>query len=268
MYIRHYNSLTTRHAQHYLRFINRNGGNVWAAESRRKKLDASASNAEGTSGLIEATRCIAHRHAETKHGYLITHVSKGVMNVCSIHAENTYTIPRCLLVGYGREQIRRFVCYRCGEEFFQENHEDVIRLLLCEECLSLSDNCVVPVESDIKPYIKIVGWRQEVCAHKKRSTYNFVKVAKRDNYTCQYCGYSPRLFVDFLPMHVDHIIPHEFGGGNSMKNLVMACADCNLSLSCKVFKDFHAKKEYVVEWRKREGVPYTQKRWEEQARKI
>ena len=52
---------------------------------------------------------------------------------------------------------------------------------------------------------------------------NSVKSAiyKRDNFTCQYCGATDDL-------HIDHIHPVAFGGGNEMKNLQVLCRDCNL----------------------------------------
>lgn len=178
-----------------------------------------------------------------------------------IHKDDTYPIPMCMLVGYGREQIRRFVCYRCGSEFFNERMFDIDGLLLCDECINLESDYSISVQSDSVPYIKIINWRQEVSTYKKRSIYNYKKVARRDNYTCQYCGYSPRLFVDFLPMHVDHIIPVSHGGGNSMINLVMSCAYCNMHLGSKIFKDFHSKKVYIIELCKKERRAYTEDGW-------
>ena len=178
-----------------------------------------------------------------------------------IYNKEEYPIPRCTLVGYGRTQIRRFICYNCHEEFFLEQDEFGIEHLICEECIGLKKDVVI--NSDTKQYLDIVGWRQEVATFKRRTNYNYIKVAKRDNYTCQYCGYSPRLFVEFKPMHVDHIIPFSYGGNNSMKNLVMACSDCNMHVSNKVFKDFHSKKEFIIEWRKEKGLPFTKRRWEQ-----
>lgn len=60
-------------------------------------------------------------------------------------------------------------------------------------------------------------------------------VLERDDFTCAYCGHRP----DFLrirsagtrwssTLHVDHMVPASRGGLDDIKNLVTACADCNL----------------------------------------
>ncbi len=47
-------------------------------------------------------------------------------------------------------------------------------------------------------------------------------ILARDNYTCQYCGYSgPGLTVD-------HVIPRERGGDSDWDNLVCCCVKCNV----------------------------------------
>ncbi|MCS7253954.1 MAG: HNH endonuclease [Armatimonadota bacterium] len=47
-------------------------------------------------------------------------------------------------------------------------------------------------------------------------------ILARDNYTCQYCGYSgPGLTVD-------HVIPRERGGNSDWDNLVCCCVKCNI----------------------------------------
>jgi len=46
-------------------------------------------------------------------------------------------------------------------------------------------------------------------------------ILARDNYTCQYCGYSgPGLTVD-------HVVPKERGGVTDWENLVCCCVKCN-----------------------------------------
>lgn len=52
-------------------------------------------------------------------------------------------------------------------------------------------------------------------------------VFERDGYTCQYCGAK----APDAELHVDHIVPVSKGGGNSLDNLVTACAACNLGKS-------------------------------------
>lgn len=47
-------------------------------------------------------------------------------------------------------------------------------------------------------------------------------ILARDNYTCQYCGYSgPGLTID-------HVIPRERGGRTDWDNLVCCCTRCNI----------------------------------------
>ena len=44
------------------------------------------------------------------------------------------------------------------------------------------------------------------------------------NFTCQYCGRKPPECV----LHIDHLLPKSKGGELEEKNLIVACAECNL----------------------------------------
>ena len=47
------------------------------------------------------------------------------------------------------------------------------------------------------------------------------EVLRRDEYTCQYCGYrTPHLTLD-------HVVPRRLGGQHIWDNLVAACPQCN-----------------------------------------
>ena len=46
-----------------------------------------------------------------------------------------------------------------------------------------------------------------------------IRVLKRDNYTCAYCGLDAN--------QVDHIIPRASGGTHDLDNLVACCKTCN-----------------------------------------
>lgn len=56
------------------------------------------------------------------------------------------------------------------------------------------------------------------------------EVLRRDNYTCRYCGASPRTHPDVV-LEIDHVIPVTLGGDDDPRNLVTACADCNAGKS-------------------------------------
>jgi hypothetical protein len=55
------------------------------------------------------------------------------------------------------------------------------------------------------------------------------QVHKRDGFTCVYCKRK----LPISELHVDHLHPVSKGGGDSRKNLVTACRDCNLAKSNK-----------------------------------
>lgn len=52
------------------------------------------------------------------------------------------------------------------------------------------------------------------------------QVFRRDDFTCVYCGRSPRDNPS-LELSVDHVEPRMRGGDHSRGNLVTACVDCN-----------------------------------------
>ncbi|PIV63390.1 MAG: hypothetical protein COS11_07680 [bacterium (Candidatus Ratteibacteria) CG01_land_8_20_14_3_00_40_19] len=60
-----------------------------------------------------------------------------------------------------------------------------------------------------------------------RSSKKFSRfdILKKDNFTCQYCGRTPK---DGVKLHVDHIIPLDKGGYHSKENLITTCQECNL----------------------------------------
>jgi hypothetical protein len=62
-------------------------------------------------------------------------------------------------------------------------------------------------------------------AHRKSiSARERIRIFRRDDYTCQYCGATGPM----VPLHLDHVIPVSSGGGNNDRNLVTACQTCNL----------------------------------------
>ena len=59
-------------------------------------------------------------------------------------------------------------------------------------------------------------------------------IFKRDNHTCQYCG-----FVSKNPkkLTLDHVHPRSKGGGTQWTNLVTACPTCNSNKGSKTLKE-------------------------------
>jgi HNH endonuclease/Homing endonuclease associated repeat len=59
------------------------------------------------------------------------------------------------------------------------------------------------------------------------------KILSRDRFTCTICGRSPGK-VQYIELHVDHIIPWSKGGQNSPDNLRVLCFDCNLGKGTRI----------------------------------
>lgn len=47
------------------------------------------------------------------------------------------------------------------------------------------------------------------------------EILRRDDYTCQYCGFRSHVLT------VDHVIPRRLGGKHTWTNVVAACPSCN-----------------------------------------
>ncbi len=52
-------------------------------------------------------------------------------------------------------------------------------------------------------------------------------VFNRDEFTCQYCGFS----APFVTLEIDHVVPVAAGGSNKIDNLMTACTVCNAGKS-------------------------------------
>lgn len=71
-----------------------------------------------------------------------------------------------------------------------------------------------------------------------------VVVLNRDNFSCKYCGRSP-MNEDGVILHIDHKIPKNQGGDNSIDNLITACAECNLGKSDLILSFWKNEKNSV-----------------------
>lgn len=57
------------------------------------------------------------------------------------------------------------------------------------------------------------------------STKLRAEVMLRDNSTCQMCGKNVK--DDHIRVHIDHIVPLNWGGATELSNLQVLCSDCN-----------------------------------------
>jgi CRISPR/Cas system Type II protein with McrA/HNH and RuvC-like nuclease domain len=118
--------------------------------------------------------------------------------------------------------------------------------LFCSWCDASEKYLQENNRSDFNYVGNLIGWVIKYAADdKRRSFYNYQKVYRRDQYQCQYCGYTLKNCLEFRPLHIDHVLPHSCAGGNKMDNLVVACAPCNLCASDKWFYSFREKFEYI-----------------------
>jgi hypothetical protein len=99
----------------------------------------------------------------------------------------------------------------------------------CENCHHLSLLCIAQHKGHSQMFWRAVkAKRKEEVVVKKRKTIKpklRFTVLKRDNYTCQSCGATPR---DGVKLEIDHIKPVSMGGSDDLDNLQVLCRECNL----------------------------------------
>lgn len=133
--------------------------------------------------------------------------------------------------------------------------------VICPKCLEISlenkdhnfscSTCGLVLESVIYD-IDRANKRNLVAIIKKHSRKRITKKdlqflrVLQDN-CCGYC------YMPLETYHVDHIFPIAAGGSNHVSNLVLSCPKCNLTASCKVFKDLNHKREYILSIRYKKG---------------
>jgi len=57
--------------------------------------------------------------------------------------------------------------------------------------------------------------------------YSRTAIFKRDNYTCQYCGWAQTTTHLTSSLQVHHVLPIARGGSHHPSNLVTACKSCH-----------------------------------------
>jgi len=66
---------------------------------------------------------------------------------------------------------------------------------------------------------------------KKGIAFSKKNILRRDNFTCQYCGYSQNILT------VDHVRPKSRGGKTNWTNVVVACKPCNLKKGNQILQE-------------------------------
>lgn len=209
-------------------------------------------------GIDENTprrRCVSEQKS-TKNLKNKEKVKSLTEHIQSLRVENYY-VPDIVLVGYGRSQTYQIKCLKCGKQFFSDDVKlDGYRNLFCDGCRDSTglEKYLKNRNKATYPYIgNVVGWEVRSTSIDKRNHRNYNNVLKRDNYTCQYCGYSPQKHNEYRNLHIDHIKPWSMNGSNDINNMVVACEKCNLYASNKYFDTFQEKKAYILDIMKKKG---------------
>lgn len=77
------------------------------------------------------------------------------------------------------------------------------------------EDCYVAYDG---PYRALMDWDEPRIVRKRVKA-----LLARDGDGCRYCGKT------FPTYHVDHVFPKSRGGADTMDNLVLACAPCNMA---------------------------------------
>jgi len=103
------------------------------------------------------------------------------------------------------------------------------RCLLCKNIFDLNEENFYHIYSDKSA--SGFDWYCKECHREKNRKYyrsfglkSRFEFMKKFNFTCQYCGRKAPEVV----FHVDHIYPVSKGGDDNVKNLTLACDECNL----------------------------------------
>ncbi len=82
-----------------------------------------------------------------------------------------------------------------------------------------------------------------------KEDYPYQRIFKRDNFTCQYCGWSGDNFEKWYiaSLCIDHVKPQSKGGTDDDSNLVVSCHACNLYKGGIPCESFAEAKEVVTQ---------------------
>jgi CRISPR/Cas system Type II protein with McrA/HNH and RuvC-like nuclease domain len=129
--------------------------------------------------------------------------------------------------------VRTEICLSCKKEFETDNST---KKFCSEDCRIAYDK------------IKEFNARNGLVEDDKNKFLNFLKlrfeVFKRDNFTCVYCGRSPK--EDGVKIVVDHILPKSKGGNDLYDNLATSCEECNSGKSDVLLSERIVKKDELI----------------------
>lgn len=127
-----------------------------------------------------------------------------------------------------------------------------------------TDEAGNPIEGDGARWIKtsrvwvpapeVIVLKQYGETPPRKITFNRTNLARRDDYSCQYCGKE----LGVVKMTIDHVLPRSRGGQNSWENCVSACGDCNSRKADKTPKEAKMslrKQPEKPAWRPNQLVP-------------
>lgn len=129
-----------------------------------------------------------------------------------------------------KSKLLRYFLANVGREIPRKELEDLCKDNGTEWARSLrslrDDGWIIECDHSRRTYLFPFS---EPKGEKKDSRYISqdlrAKVMIRDQSTCQMCGKTVK--EDHIKIHIDHIIPHSWGGETILENLQCLCKDCN-----------------------------------------
>jgi hypothetical protein len=146
---------------------------------------------------------------------------RGLMLILSSLNDREANRLRDMIRQYGITSPEEFLFYPASHYLQIRNTGKVFFLNLKKALLQNG----LPYDRDTLEEIekKIADERQS--CHETFTRLRF-EILKRDNFTCQYCGRSPRSNPDVI-LEMDHKYPSSLGGEWTKENIVTSCRECN-----------------------------------------
>lgn len=121
--------------------------------------------------------------------------------------------------------LLQFTCPDCGAKSFSSKDKQGF-IAACGDCGFYSREEPTPEEYYDAPLeVRVPRSGSRSGMGKK---YSRTAIFKRDNYTCQYCGWKQVVTTNLSSsLQVHHILPVARGGSHHPSNLVTACKKCH-----------------------------------------